>query len=63
MARFYPIARQVPSLTGNGNYGLNDAKGVCMAKDESHPHLRHWLTAATLLLLTCLIVPILAGFA
>lgn len=34
-----------------------------MHLDESHPRLRHWLTAAALLLLTCLIVPILAGFA
>ncbi len=33
-----------------------------MAKDESHPRLRHWLTAAVLLFLTCLVVPVLAGF-
>lgn len=33
-----------------------------MTDDEGSPRLRHWLTAAALLLLTCLIIPILAGF-
>jgi hypothetical protein len=49
-------------LTGNGNYALNDSEGVCVHLDESSPRLRHWLAATVLLFLTCLVLPVLAGF-